>query len=361
MYTHSPELVNVSLNGFVSLGKLRVYVQSVPLISYTIEGYGDADDGTVTIFVQSKTASKDKTHDIWYRLTDRPTTGYRRFYNTFLWIATFGKHFLDYLGAHPHTTLGLNAFRSDFHTWLQARFKDGDYFHAWKKQFGRSDFRQHVNAHREYLFNQAHNLPDRDILLHHDVWGDCMAGGLTSIKPRPVESQKTIATELVYRCFKSMYFGHLLEEMSPTGIVREKQNRLKQTLGFPTDLSNPASMPIATGSSLVRPRAVKEIAVGDVVEVPPDAKTRWKETGENWLAYVWRVQRLQEGTQQLGVLWLCRPSETVIDEMVYPIKKEIFLTEVSLPVLLSAYYITDLRMAACCYISYANNYILKHY
>jgi DNA (cytosine-5)-methyltransferase 1 len=329
LYTQSPKLVKVSLNGFVSLGKSRVYVQSVPVSSYTIEGYGDADDETVTIFVQSKQASNDRSYDIWYRLTNQPTTGYRPFYDTFVWIATFCKHFLDYLGAHPNTSLGLSHFKIQFFKWLMARFKGGAYFQAWLKQFGRSDFRQHVNAHSGYLFDQAYNLPNRDVLLRHDVWGDCLAGGYKSIQLHPVECQKTITTPLVYQCFSSSYFANHLEERSPTSTMREKQNKRKHMLGFPTDLSTSSHQPISSDSNPMRSKVPKQLAIGDVVEVLRDTKTQWKETGKNWLAYVWRLQPLKNGTQKLGVVWLCRPSETVIGQMVYPIEKEVFFSDVS--------------------------------
>ncbi|KAF2787362.1 S-adenosyl-L-methionine-dependent methyltransferase [Melanomma pulvis-pyrius CBS 109.77] len=317
----SPEVANVSLDGLISHGNTRLRINCVPILSYSIEGYDDADDGAITIFVQTKQAYKDRTYDIWYRLTNKPSAAYERFYKTFVWIATFGKHFVDYLGSRPDSTVGLCDFRGRFYSWLKTRFNQGAYFHDWYKEFGKADFRSQVNAYIGYLYNQAYNLSNREMLLRHPIWADCMVGDRLSIKKQPLNCDMTITTPFVYQCFKDMYFGYCLEDMTPSEAVMGELEKQKRLLGFPKD------MLLRPSESQARPYTPMVFKIGDVIGVPPDTNGLQKTADADWLAYVQKVEPLDNGVQRLYVLWLYRPSDTIIKNTPYPIDKEFFLSD----------------------------------
>ena len=77
---------------------MRHWVSGVAFNTLSVEGYGFAEqDQRVSmqgkIFVQSRDAAKRR---IWYRL-GAPSPEYKRFWKPYVWLATFTKHFVDYL------------------------------------------------------------------------------------------------------------------------------------------------------------------------------------------------------------------------------------------------------------------------
>ncbi|KAF2711635.1 S-adenosyl-L-methionine-dependent methyltransferase, partial [Pleomassaria siparia CBS 279.74] len=323
LHTFNPEVTQLSLNGFVSCGTTRLYIQNAALLSYSVEGYDDPDDEPVSIYLQTKQASRDRTYEIWFQLSGRPANGYKRFHDTFVWISTFGKHFIDFLGSYPGSTIGLRHFREDFFKWLKLRYNDGAYFRKWHKVFGKSDFRGQVNAYRDYLYGQAYNLENRDDLLRHQVWADCMVGGRLAIQQQPAKCHNTTTTPFVYEFFKDMYFGYCLENMDPVEAVLKELEGRKRELGFAKDSIQQSSLSQA-------PEEIHDLPllrVGDVIGVPPDTYGPHRQSDEDWLAYIHRIEPLENGVQKLYVLWLYRPCDTVIRGTTYPIAKEVFMSD----------------------------------
>lgn len=308
-------------DGILSLRSTAHYVQLSYIEDYSVEGYDDDQDPTTTIFIQTREARKDSDFDIWYRLSTECASSYQRFQKPFRWIADFGKHALDYMALQPNGTTTLMHFKDDFHAWLTNRFVSNPAFTAWKEVFQKTDFRVAFHAYVDFIQNQAHNLSNSKSLLSHPIWADCLRGERYAIQEQPILCEKTIATPMVYRCFRNMYFGQRLEEMAPSESVRRQQNSRKQLLGFPEDLQYKSKR-----TSLAHSKTGRQIAVGDVVGLRPDGKTWNKSRDATWMAYVQRIE-MEGGEPRLYLLWLYRPSDTVIDQMVYPHEKEMFLSD----------------------------------
>ncbi|KAF2200824.1 hypothetical protein GQ43DRAFT_481228 [Delitschia confertaspora ATCC 74209] len=302
-------------NGVLSVGKSRIYVEDIPIKEFSIEGYGSEEDPTVTVYLQSPLSAH---YNIYYKLR-KSSAEYQAQHQQFLWLAEFTKHCLDYMSSSAAGSITLGHFRTDFYTWIKARFSGNSLFQKWRSQHPRSDFRQAVNANIDLLYHQAYNLPNRDDddLLSHPLWGDCMKLG-HSIEREDIKREKTPATPVVYHCFKHLYFGKYLEEVvSETGIAGEVEAR-KTALGF-------------DGTSIAKPDRARDsdvnINVGDVISVDPDLDGLWKTTDQEWLAYVQRTSMLRNGQLQLHVIWLYRPTDTTISTAYYPFNDELFFSD----------------------------------
>lgn len=130
-------------DGILRVGTIRRYVQGVPFKIVTVEGYGDeaVTDLSDRICLQSALASRS---NIWYQL-GRPSREYARFYEPFLWLAEFAKHFVDYMLEMERVTL--DDFRFCFHGWLTARNATCPHFQGWLAKCKLRDFRTTVSAH----------------------------------------------------------------------------------------------------------------------------------------------------------------------------------------------------------------------
>ena len=317
---------DLSLNGFLSLGSIRHYIELVSIEDFSIEGYDNEEDPNIVAYIQSRIASKDRCFDIWYRLSTRPAPSYRPFWDAFVWVATFGKHVIDYLSSKPESMIGLSSFRNEFFAWLSRRYTGDPGFKSWSAQSTKIDFRSDINAYIDYLYNQANNLPNATTLLTHPVWADCLRGEITNIKEQPILCQKTIATPLVYDCFQKMYFGKFLKRMEPSDLVEREQNHRKRALGFV--LSSHYHQKLKMSNAVKEDDEISRILkVGDIVGVKRDQEGRWKTLDDEWLAYVQRVEPYSSGAQRLYVLWLYRPTDTTISTMKYPIEKEMFFSD----------------------------------
>ncbi|KAE8839483.1 hypothetical protein HRS9122_06088 [Pyrenophora teres f. teres] len=324
-----PNPKKLCFDGFICVGTVKHYVQTVGVQDCSIEGYGHAQSPGIIAYIQSVIASKDQTYDIWYRLRNA-TPNYRRFHKPFLWVAQLGKHVLDYIEERPPCSVTLADFRTAFHFWLASRFQGNIDFQKWHTAFNdQTDFRVSLHAYIEYIYNQAFNLPNSTQLLNQPLWGECMAKDLTIIRPQPSVIKKTLATPAVYACFKNMYFGKGLQEKRITTSVQVEQERRKRKLGF-------ANSPQALGShnhqlplNRCQPYGASLIRVGDVVATTPEKhdKKIWKNTSWDWLAFVQATQLLDDGTQRLFVLWIYQSSETNIYKAEYPFKNEVFLSD----------------------------------
>ncbi|KAH8719464.1 S-adenosyl-L-methionine-dependent methyltransferase [Phaeosphaeriaceae sp. PMI808] len=272
-------------------------------------------------FVRSELASKDTTHDIWYRLRN-PHASYRRYHEPFLWVAQLAKHVIDFISVHSLKSVGLQTFRTDFHQWLLQRFAKIPSFTDWHLAFqNRVDFRIAINAHIEFLYREAYNLPDSKLLLAHPLWAHCMARGLTAIEPQPKIIEYTLATSYVHEHFEHMYFGGRIHPRPVAESVRAQQDFRKRQLGFLDHV--PTSIEPSC-------QAYKDaIKIGDIVGFDPDKKDqqKWKDTNGKWLAYVQDVQLLASGAQRLGVIFMYRPRDTNIFKAKYPLQNELFFSD----------------------------------
>jgi DNA (cytosine-5)-methyltransferase 1 len=312
-------------NGTIQLGEVKQYVEDVEIESHSIEGYGDAENPGVVIYVQPKCASKDSDFDVWFRLHE-PAPRYSRFHEPFLWIASFARHVLDYVENQPPKSVRLEGFHTKFSRWINARFGCNAAFKAWHAMYGgKSDFRLALNAHVDYIYQQACDLDNSSDLLAHPVWSHCMQGS-EHIKRQAVTIKETIATPHVYACFAHMYFGEKLQPVQPCRSVRHEQAKRKRRLGFASD-STTSAPKSQFGSS--HPSQALSIRAGDVIAFKPEEKDKqyWKKTEKEWYAYVQRVEPLSDGTERLFVLWIYRPDETNMFLAHYPIKKEVFLSD----------------------------------
>jgi DNA (cytosine-5)-methyltransferase 1 len=324
LHLHDMQGVKLSFNGLLSLNGVQRYVESVPVETYSIEGYDDDENPRTTTYIRSQLGSKDKDLDVWYKLDHNALPSYRIFHQPYQWVADFSKHVLDFIDAQPESSfVGLKTFRNDFHAWLATRFPENGYYKKWIRSYGRTDFRQPFNAYIDVLYTQAYGLSNAKRLLGHSIWAECMRGPALSLKQVPMLCTKTIATPLVYHFFKTLYFGSCLKEMEPVNRICQQQERRKRLLGFPIE---PDTVQYIKKSKTHRssvPSANRSFKIGDVIGVEPDKK--WISDDDLWIAYVQRIT-VEKGIQRIYVLWLYRPSHT-IRGMKSPYSKELFLSD----------------------------------
>jgi len=307
-------------DGILCFGSVRKYVERVPIMTYSIEGYNE--DSAAIIHLCSKISSLDEDYDIWYELKE-PSGHYREFHDAFQWVANFGILVIDFL-ATPDTRISLQAFRKDFYQWLLQRIEKNDFISDWLQAFGNTtDFCKAVAAHIDYLGQQAFFLPDSESLLDQPLWMDCMKEDHPGILQQPIIANKTICSPHTFACFRSRYFRSQLQEIEPSSSVQEAQQKRLRRMGFPYQTSVEESK---THTFRIQTGPYK---VGDVVAMQPDEGEMglWgASTEKHWLGYVQRVEVTNKG-QRLFVLWLYYPEQTTIHVTDYPVRKELFLSD----------------------------------
>jgi DNA (cytosine-5)-methyltransferase 1 len=330
-----PRAKRLRFDGSLRIGGEEHYVEGNIVQDYSIEGFGDAEDPTVVVYIQSAIASRDPTYDIWYRLKS-PTRLYERHHKPFLWVAQLAKHVLDFMDDQPAYSVGLESFRTDFQQWLTNRFlQQSDYQHWYKAISDGKDLRVTVNAHIEFLYQQAFNLPSSKALRTHPVWADCMVAGLTQVESQDQIVTDTLATPDVHQCFQHMYFGHAIRAKFPSKAVRATQRKRMAQLGFSQNSSESSCIAsgafITEGKStpLARPYGNSPVQVGDVVAFDPrkSDKQKWRNADWEWLLYVHDIRLLSNGVQRLFGLYLYRPRETDISTAKYRYHNELFFSD----------------------------------
>ncbi|KAF1848243.1 S-adenosyl-L-methionine-dependent methyltransferase [Cucurbitaria berberidis CBS 394.84] len=329
LHLEAPKARKLWFDGFLCIGETKLYVERVALQDSSIEGFGDDDEPGVLAYVRSTLASKDSTYEIWYKLGE-PAQQYKRFHEPFLWAAQLTKHTIDYIETHPARSVGLENFRKDFHCWLAARFarSSSEDFRQWRQSLkSQADFRVAVNANINFIYHHASGLNSQR-LLDHPLWSECMAGGLTSMKPQVQLVENTLATPHVYDSFKAMYFGENLKQGQASEPVKRKQELRISELGFGRVCSGSSSTPLQL-AQLCQPYGRSAIRVGDIVGLDSTELDRqvWKNADLEWLAYVQGVIPLHNGTQRLSVIWIYRPQDTNIFKAKYPFENELFFSD----------------------------------
>lgn len=324
-----PTPKSLCVDGFIRVGQIKQYIHGAAIEDISIEGYGDGGSPEVVAYIKTELASKDLDYDIWYRLR-KPTRGYKRYHRCFLQVAQLGKHVLDFLDEQPAASVNLDTFKADFHDWLTKRYCQTPKFQKWHNAFRhRVDFRCDIHAYKNYLYDQAYNLPSRSHLLAHSVWADCMTRGLTTIKKHDSKVKYTLATPAVYKLFKDMYFGKKLQPVPYSQRIKSQRDCRISRLGFARTQTEPPMMKSTLPKSRCRSYEGSLIKVGDVVAFEPDVDDQkiWRNANEPWLAYVQRVEVLKGGVQRLFVIYLYRPSDTNIFRAEYPHKNELFFSD----------------------------------
>ena len=312
-------------DGYVMVNNTRYYVERIKVEDISIDGYGSDGDPGITAYVQTPLAAQDRTSDVWLRLR-QPAERYERFHMLFLWVAMLSKHVIDYMDDQADGTVGLQSFKSSFHSWLCQRFGSNRHFQQWFAMFeNKTDFRVAFHAYKDFLQNQALNLSTSQHLASHPVWSQCLCNGLVTIEQRPMLFSYTIATAHVYESFKHMYFAGKLKQVPLSATVDQLRRKRSWRLRFSEDGLLPTTIRHkhndTTGNLSVK--------VSDVVSIIPDDadRTRWQTSGTQWLAYVQGIEPTASGGQQLMVLWLYRPADTNICNANYPITREVFLSD----------------------------------
>ena len=316
-------------DGVLRVGDTRRYVQGVLFKTITVEGYGDEEvnDLSNRICVQSPLA---KRSDVWYQL-GRPSKEYKRFYDPFVWLAEFTKHFVDYLLEVTRVTL--DDFRFCFYDWLTARHEHDRHFQQWLDTCKLRDVRTAVAAHVPYLWNECWCVETQETgLLEHPVWGEVDPYNLKAIAEQPNREQHTVVTPFVYDMFRHMYFRkHLNERNITSDQVLRRIHAAKSKLGlthFGLDRSNNTALLTPKTQGSASPRITPCISVGDVVCLDADCEGNWKSGSSTWYAYV-QGRRVDEQTQAtlLDVLWLYEPHDTTLGAAYYPYWNELFLSD----------------------------------
>ncbi|RDI81311.1 hypothetical protein Vi05172_g8512 [Venturia inaequalis] len=325
------------LNGTVTHADASFHLRAVTFDILSIEGYGDDDCHSVSQSIWIQTAH-GKTKNIWYRLAT-PSAEYFRFHSDFLWIADFGKHFIDFLEANSHAHL--SDFRSNFHDWIKDQHSQSKDFRAWFQEFGKVDFRTTVAAHIEYLWKEAGVVFPVQQLSHHWIWAEADSKAFQQKKAKnkkrkntPTQRRRlaihrqedlltnaksTIVSPFVYDCFHSMYFGGMLEVRDiKQPVILAKQALRRQKLGFARNPSSASSV-----SPMMLPPY--DINTGDVVVLPRDEDSVWK--SDTNFAFVQKVCQDNEGSKYLKLIWLYRSSETTCANMRYPYPNELFISD----------------------------------
>ncbi|KAL1852673.1 hypothetical protein Plec18167_009597 [Paecilomyces lecythidis] len=302
----------------------KVFLRHVPFEFVSIGGYEKVEQHTVGSDIWIQSVRGKRQGGIWYRICE-PSLEYKPCHDAFLWLADFGKHFLDFLSEREQVTL--HDFSNDFAAWLKQVHGPDPSFNKWFCEFGKSDFRQAVVSHSEYLLKQAIDI-DRD---YEDstLWREL---GLTQsiIKEQPQRANGTIVTPYVYRCFQNMEWGGQLQISQPApAVLIDQQTRIRE-LGFETSRADFKFEPRGDGiHSASIPHSEIEVHPGDVVSVERDEETVWKTSSHNdlWYAFVQGIRHHKNGTIWLDVIWLYRPSDTVCANMTYPHSDELFMSD----------------------------------
>lgn len=333
--SHSGELVTLDrvsnhrghasllLEGVLSCGTEKRYVQGIPFSTLTLDGYGDLDvcdmrDNGMRdkVCIQSDRAAGT---NIWYRL-GTPSSEYQRFYTPFLWLAEFAKHFADYLLEAEAGSVTLEHFRSRFFDWLLQRY-DSSTIRMWLAEGKHQDFRTTVVANVGFLLKECYGIDDSESgLCKHPIWGEVNRDHLTAIPSQPNKERWTVVTPFVHDCFKHMYFAsHLrVRPILDPEISKQVSKRKLELKLTPLGVVDTHQTPQNLHASEIRPT----LQEGDVVCVTPDKGSRWRNPAAVWYAYVQAVR-----TTVLDVLWLYESGDTTLGAAFYPFRNELFLSD----------------------------------
>lgn len=320
------------MDGILSFGGKKRYVQRVPFDILSIGGYEDRGLHTVgsEIWIQS---FRGRKLDVWYRLRS-PAPEYRRYHEPFLWIADLAKHVIDYMS--DHRQVSIFSFRSHFFNWLSETHGSSDAFRNWHSKYNDCDFRRAIASHSGFLYYQAMQLDPKYAL--HPVWAETDPEALDAVPKRqkydrksglskPLSTiTKTVVTPYVFQCFEHLPFARFLDPQIPSShVLRLWNEKLAANNFFPVNgkilIDEEQGDKLEIGST--RPTRV---AIGDVIGINPDEQSSWKHNDNLWYGYVQGIQEMKKGTS-LKIIWLYRPRHTATQHMKYPYSNELFISD----------------------------------
>ena len=332
---------NFFLDGILSVGNIRRYVQGVPFKVCSLGNYGE-DIHTVgsNIWIQSNWNSKT---DIYYRLQD-PASEYSRYHDGFLWLADLAKHFVDYCQASEQP-VSVHNFRADFSVWMKGLHDSSPAFQTWFQKYDHLDFRRAVAANIGFLYKETFGF-NRE-LCSQPIFNELLE--LDAIPKHSIKERKTIVTPYVYDCFKEIRFGHHLESINFFNASAPQRSVQAEALHFTSDTSTSKLV----WNSLPKPpkdhklglrnspdlgskrRRIDSIKAGDVLSVTKDGDgsvwkdeiSRWRKSVDDcWYVFVQKVH-LEDGERSFDALWLYKPADTSCAKMKYPFPNELFLSD----------------------------------
>lgn len=294
----------------------RYYVERVRFGRSSIGGYFDDDIHTIgdRVWIQSDLGRRI---NCWYKPT-RPSPNYLEYWEPFLWLATFGKHFVDFL-EHEKKPLLLRDFEINFDEYIQKLHGAAPEFQRWYAEYGRSDFRQVVVAHHDFLWQQTSQMKAKLANTHYAIWKECRLENIPEAPGKMI--MKTVTTPLVHQFFEPIFGENLMKvekkykgpPVEMEAVVVPKPTRVHRT-----------------ENGRVKSRPKRGVKVGDVIGISPDTDTKWKKgKSEFWFGYVHEVytQQARSGTKtKLGVVWLYLPEDTLLRGTNYIYPNELFFS-----------------------------------
>ncbi|RDW68006.1 hypothetical protein BP6252_09402 [Coleophoma cylindrospora] len=334
-------------DGVLSVGEERRYVQGVPFLICSIGNY-EPEHASVDghVWIQSTHNTKS---NIYYRLK-APASEYARFHTSFLWLADFAKHFVDFCRSKRSDRKGVSIhdFRTKFSKWMWKMHKRASKFRAWYAQYSGHDFRRAVNQNITFLFKEAIGVDAS--LRREPIWAEVL--DKTFIQQHPIKEAKTVVTPYVYECFSHMRFGEHLRKVVPTVEAEVRHNLQGQALHLAIDkellsdqhgitqdsktkhrdphrFRNEAEKQLARSKMIhsIRPGSVISVAIDGNGSVWKDEVSRWKAADECWYLLVQAVHTSGKGHRTFDGIWLYRASDTICAKMKYPFPNELFLSD----------------------------------
>nr|OQO25944.1 hypothetical protein B0A51_06082 [Rachicladosporium sp. CCFEE 5018] len=312
-------------NGTLSIGEHQHFVREIRFSTLTIDYDEDVrHDPQRRACIQSPNGRR---LNVYYRL-GTPSDQYKRYYNPFVWLATFTVFFLHYLEQYDHEAVTLADFRIHFFRWLKDEHGQTPDFDRWHAQCRYTeDFRSTIAANFGYLNKECHSLDRVPVQLWSEINpADLQAIPMQTSKLRSKQKQDqepdpSIVTPFVHAMFKRMYFAEHLKCTEPSEIILARMARQKHGMALTPLNAYTTATPQFAGDILAKSR---EIRPGDVVGLPrpPNKETKWRDKANVWYAYVQHVHE-----KHLDVIWLYQPSHTTIGSSYYPFSNELFFSD----------------------------------
>ncbi|KAF2147505.1 uncharacterized protein K452DRAFT_354875 [Aplosporella prunicola CBS 121167] len=308
-------------DGVVTLGEVTKYVRGAQFEVMAIAGYVEDSFDTVANNITLKsTLSKS----VWYHLST-PATEYRRYHETFLWVADLAKHAIDFMANEDKVTL--NDFQSRFYDWLLLRHGDSKIFRTWLSIFRKKDFRAPIAANVAFLWNEAHNVNEqfkKDPLwteLNHIQHGQPVKEEQKVKRQQQQGVDGTVVTPFVFENFKHMPFAKILKPHLPSSQLAAKLESHKASLGFfdVTKIQKAAE-------SNTNESNKAHIRTGDVVTIVRDQNSVWRENGTKWFAWIQAISKDRIGFFY-NVIWLYSPADTTLAGGKYRFSNELFFSD----------------------------------
>jgi site-specific DNA-cytosine methylase len=327
----------------------RILIQRVNIGCLEDQGRHSAKD---QIYVQTEVGGRvgfDLNQDVWYRL-ERPATKYSKLFADFLWVADLMKHFVDYLtiNADIGQKVYLEDFRARFIQQLYTWHSSDGIFQAWHKKCGsKSDLRQYIARHANFLNNQTWSLENKPgaRLLRQPIWWQiCPRNDFSSSEGPRTGKEQTVVTQNVMQAFCATFpvWGpdglDLLKVVNAATPVENARRQRMQALGFPDkfrasglyqtldNITLTADTLEKVGCANSRPRTDHHNFVGKVVVIRRDGLDENDPKFRCSYAFVRRTisHRRQ---QALSIVWLVHPRETICREAFYPHGNELFFSD----------------------------------